>query len=37
MDCFAEPVVGRAFGDPLARNDGSTTELPWELPWLFEN
>jgi hypothetical protein len=22
MDCFAEPVSGRASRDPLARNDG---------------
>jgi hypothetical protein len=21
MDCFAEPVIGRALRDPLARND----------------
>jgi hypothetical protein len=23
MDCFAEPVIGRAFARPVARNDGS--------------
>ena len=25
MDCFAEPVIGRALRDPLARNDGFFT------------
>jgi hypothetical protein len=27
MDCFAEPVIGAHSRDPLARNDGPTTEL----------
>jgi hypothetical protein len=26
MDCFAEPVIGRAFADPLARNDGPNVQ-----------
>jgi hypothetical protein len=27
MDCFAEPVIGRAFAHPLARNDGAWLRL----------
>jgi len=26
-DCFAEPVIGPANPDPLARNDGKPIEL----------
>jgi hypothetical protein len=28
MDCFAEPVIGRASRDPLARNDGEKASGP---------
>jgi hypothetical protein len=28
MDCFAEPVIGRAFADPLARNHGLNPLFP---------
>jgi hypothetical protein len=24
LDCFAEPVIGRRFADPLVRNDGES-------------
>jgi len=33
MDCFAEPVIGRAHSrDPLARNDGFRTNAPHSQP-----
>src|SRR5579863_9906169 len=35
MDCFAEPVIGRASRDPLARNDGERTGAALQQPWLF--
>jgi hypothetical protein len=28
MDCFAEPVIGRAFARPVARNDDLDSSVP---------